>query len=364
MSASITLTHAGAGSSLELVPDAGMVAVSWMVAGDEVLALPCGREEFLAAARTGGLPVLYPYANRLGADSFEVCGKPIDLAGVPSLKRDDKRHPIHGLLLRRGGWALAVHGPGQLSAELDWGASAELMHAFPFAHTLRIMWTMAAGVTPGAAVLRVDTQVRADKGVDVPAAFGWHPYFAVREPSTATLVRAPMAGIALDPDGLPTKEGLSTGKGQAELRASAAQGDPRAPAAFGTAAPHTERIGQGQDALFMRAGIAGGMTDSASEAGSSSAAAAAPAPVASIIDAHRRIDIRMNGHYPFVQVFSPHGAAFACIEPMVGPTDGLRTGHFATVRAGTSLSATFEVEVTPCPPATGQGSPTRPSSAA
>jgi galactose mutarotase-like enzyme len=344
MSASITLTHAGAGSSLELVPDAGMVAVSWMVAGDEVLALPCGREEFLAAARTGGLPVLYPYANRLGADSFEVCGKPIDLAGVPSLKRDDKRHPIHGLLLRRGGWALAVHGPGQLSAELDWGASAELMHAFPFAHTLRIMWTMAAGVTPGAAVLRVDTQVRADKGVDVPAAFGWHPYFAVREPSTATLVRAPMAGIALGADGLPTGDDL------------ALVGVP--------AAPHTERIGQGQDALFMRAGIAAGMTDSASEAGSSSAAAAAPAPVASIIDAHRRIDIRMNGHYPFVQVFSPHGAAFACIEPMVGPTDGLRTGHFATVRAGTSLSATFEVEVTPCPPATGQGSPTRPSSAA
>jgi aldose 1-epimerase len=331
MSASITLTHAGAGSSLELVPDAGMVAVSWMVAGEEVLALPCGREEFLAAARTGGLPVLYPYANRLGADSFAVCGKPVDLAQVPSLKRDDKHHPIHGLLLRRGGWALAVHGPGQLSAELDWDADAELMRAFPFAHTLRITWTMSAGATPGAAVLRIDTEVSADRGIDVPAAFGWHPYFAVREPATATLQRAPMAGIALGADGLPAGDGL------------ASVGAP--------AAPHNERIGQGQDALFMRAGIAGGVGDPASSSDRSCATDLSPAPVASIIDAHRRIDIRMNGHYPFVQVFSPQGSSFVCVEPMVAPTDGLRRGHFATVRAGTSLVATFEVEVTPCPPA-------------
>jgi aldose 1-epimerase len=332
MSASITLTHAGAGSSLELVPDAGMVALSWMVAGDEVLALPCGRDEFLAAARTGGIPLLYPYANRLGADSLAVCGKPVDLASVPSLKRDDKRHPIHGLLLRRGGWSLALHGPGQLSAELDWGADAELMRAFPFAHTLRIMWTMSAGTTPGAAVLRVDTEVTADRGADVPAAFGWHPYFAVREPATATLQRAPMAGIALDADGLPTRNGL------------ASVGAPPA--------PNAERVGQGQDALFMRAGIAGGLAGPASASDRSSATDPSPVPVASIIDAHRRIDIRMNGHYPFVQVFSPHGAAFVCVEPMAAPTDGLRSGHFATVRAGTSLSAVFEVEVIPCPPAT------------
>lgn len=336
MSATLTLTHAASGSSLELVPDAGMVALSWMVAGEEVLALPCGRDEFLAAARTGGLPILYPYANRLGADSFEVCGKRVDLAGVPSLKRDDRRHPIHGLMLRRGGWSLAVHGPGHLSAELDWGASPELMRAFPFAHTLRITWTLSGGATPGAAVLRVDAAVSADRGADVPAAFGWHPYFAVREPATATLQRAPMAGIALGADGLPKDDGLP---------------EECLPAAGAQAAPHTEGVGQGQDALFMRTGIA-------------AAADPSPVPVASIIDAHRRIDIRMNGHYPYVQVFSPHGAAFMCVEPMAAPTDGLRSGHFTTVRAGSSLNASFEVEVIPCLPATSTGLRKPPSSGA
>ena len=336
MSAAVTLTHAASASSLELVPDAGMVALSWTVAGEELLALPCGRAEFLAAARTGGLPLLYPYANRLGADAFPACGRRVDLSRVASLKRDDARHPIHGLLLRRGGWSLAVLGPGQIQAELDWGAHGELMDAFPFPHTLRIMWTLAAGGGTGAASLRVVTEVSADRGVDVPAAFGWHPYFRVQDPHTARILLAAAAQVPLDAAGLPLDGAVARAHGAA------------------TADAHSG-VGEGQDALYMRA-VPG--TVPGTFAGESLALAA------SIVDAHRRIDILMDAHYPFMQVFSPKGASFVCIEPMAAPTDGLRSGDFAAVAAGTTLSAAFEVRVIACPPATAMESRTPPSTGA
>lgn len=330
MSASVTLTHAASGSSVELVPDAGMVALSWTVAGEELLALPCGRAEFLAAARTGGLPLLYPYANRLGADSLVACGRQVDLSRVQSLKRDDAHHPIHGLLLRRGGWTLSVLGPGALQAELDWGAHAELMDAFPFPHTLQVTWTLAQGTGAGAASLRVGTAVIADRDVDVPVAFGWHPYFRVSDPGSARILMEPASRVALDAGGLPASGAV------ARARSAAAQGNE-----FG--------VGQGQDALYRRA---------ATRAGAQMSRAA------SIVDTRRRIDIMMDAHYPFMQVFSPRGAPFACIEPMAAPTDGLRSGDFAVAPAGTSFAATFEACVTPCPPASVPGSLTPPSSVA
>lgn len=352
MSASITLTHAASGSSLELVPDAGMVALSWTVAGEEVLALPCGRAEFLAAARTGGLPLLYPYANRLGADSFTACGRQVDVSRVPSLKRDDARHPIHGLLLRRGGWALSVLGPGELQAELDWGAHPELMDAFPFPHTLRVTWTLAQGSSAGAATLRVGTIVIADRGVDVPAAFGWHPYFRVVDPGSARIRMAPASQVELDADGLPAAGAVARARSAAVAGGTATNGAAAVgaadPACAGMVAAAAEfGVGEGQDALYLRAGLRTGAVSS---------------PTASIIDTHRRIDIVMDARYPFVQVFSPRGARFACIEPMAAPTDGLRSGDFAVAPAGTSLLATFEAHVIPCPPATVPGSPTPPSS--
>lgn len=336
MSASVTLTHAGVGSSLELVPDAGMVALSWTVAGDEVLALPCGRDEFLAAARTGGIPLLYPYANRLQGDRFVAAGMPVDLSRAAWLKRDDKGHPIHGLLLRRGGWALTVLGPGSIEAEMAWQAHPELVEAYPFAHTLRVTWTMAAGAAPGSVVLRVDTTVAADRGMAVPAAFGWHPYLRVQDPSQARIRIAPCAQVALDAGGLPT---------QAALESACRQCD------AGSAQPLEAGIGQGHDALMRRASV-----PTSGTAGSGTLA-----PVASLVDAHRRIDVRMDGNYPWVQLFSPRGAAFACIEPMVAATNALASGSAPVVAAGAALTAAFEIEVTPCPPPTGPAQPRSPS---
>jgi galactose mutarotase-like enzyme len=98
MSDVITLSTAR--SRLMIEPRGGCVATSWLVDGSEVLALPAPLEAFLASARTGGIPLLYPWANRLRAARFQAAGRTVDLSSVPNLKRDGNGLPMHGLLLR------------------------------------------------------------------------------------------------------------------------------------------------------------------------------------------------------------------------------------------------------------------------
>ena len=81
-------------SRLAIEPRGGCVATSWLVDGAEVLALPAPLEAFLASARTGGIPLLYPYANRLRTDRFGAAGRAIDLSRATDLKRDGNGLPM------------------------------------------------------------------------------------------------------------------------------------------------------------------------------------------------------------------------------------------------------------------------------
>jgi len=45
-----------------------------------MLALPVALAEFVKSQKTGGIPLLYPYANRLRADHFTAAGKAVDLS--------------------------------------------------------------------------------------------------------------------------------------------------------------------------------------------------------------------------------------------------------------------------------------------
>ena len=65
------------------LPDLGMLGTSLRHRGDEVLALPGGLEGYRAGDVTG-LPLLAPWANRLGARRYEVEGVVVDLEGFPT----------------------------------------------------------------------------------------------------------------------------------------------------------------------------------------------------------------------------------------------------------------------------------------
>ena len=73
------------------LPELGMLGVSLRHRGEELLALPGGLDGYRAGAVTG-LPLLAPWANRLGERRYEVEGVVVDLEGL-ALHTDDQVSP-------------------------------------------------------------------------------------------------------------------------------------------------------------------------------------------------------------------------------------------------------------------------------
>jgi galactose mutarotase-like enzyme len=293
-----------ASGRLMIEPRGGCVATSWLVHGSEILALPAPLETFLASARTGGIPLLYPWANRLRSDRFTTAGRSVDLSRVPNLKRDGNGLPMHGLLLRWKQWHLGRHGEAGLEARLDWREHPSLMEAWPFPHTLRVLWQLRD--EGDSSCLDISTRIEADGGCDVPAAFGWHPYIAIPSIAGSRISLPARRTVPLDPRGLPDAA--------AQAPATLAAGD--VPCCHG------------DDALFERA-----------DAGRGTATVHLPT-------GHVRVD--MGREYAFLQLYSPaaNGSGVACLEPMVAATSALVDGRAPIVRAGSALHASFTLTVT------------------
>ena len=300
------LTLRAHGTDLTIEPQAGCVATSWRLGTRELLALPAPREAFLKSARTGGIPLLYPYANRLRTDRFTAAGREVNLSLQPDLKRDGNGLPIHGLLLRWNQWSVERLGDSSARASIAWAEHASLMRAFPFKHTLRVMWELAA--IDGGASLRVTTEIDADGGMDVPAAFGWHPYFAITNPANAQVHMPSRRPMTLDANGVPNL--------------------PMQPGS--TVAAQAMPACGGEDALF--------------------ALDAATPVTARITQSDLDTSITFDNPYAFMQLYAPkvapNAAGFACIEPMLCATSALSDGNAPVVRAGTTLQAVFEIRAT------------------
>ncbi len=100
------------------LPELGMLGVSLRHHGEELLALPGGLEGYRAGNVTG-LPLLAPWANRLGARCYEVEGVVVDLERPGAAHRrprpSDPRHDVRPARLGdRGGCTAFVGDPLRL----------------------------------------------------------------------------------------------------------------------------------------------------------------------------------------------------------------------------------------------------------
>ena len=127
-----------------------------------------------------GIPLLYPWANRLGARRFEVAGREVDLdAAEPPPSTDPQGLPIHGLLAAASGWEVLRHeetGEGVVEAAFDFTAHPGLLDAFPFPQTLLLkagldgpeltiaLTVAAAGGVAGPGLLRLSPLPAAARG--------------------------------------------------------------------------------------------------------------------------------------------------------------------------------------------------------
>jgi aldose 1-epimerase len=66
----VTLTDPSSSVAAQFVPEAGMIGISLTDAGVELLGQRRGLDAYITAGKTMGIPILYPWANRLGTNSY------------------------------------------------------------------------------------------------------------------------------------------------------------------------------------------------------------------------------------------------------------------------------------------------------
>src|SRR5271163_4806066 len=97
-----------AGLQATFVPAAGMLCCSLRHRGEELLAQNAGVAAYAESGKTMGIPLLYPWANRLAGFDYSVAGRtvsvPRDRARVAL---DDNGLPIHGVVGGRLAWELS-----------------------------------------------------------------------------------------------------------------------------------------------------------------------------------------------------------------------------------------------------------------
>ena len=302
--------HDAPGRRVVVVPAAGMNLVSVGIDGQEMLRLPLDLRAFMSTRKTGGVPLLHPWANRLRSDVVEHAGVRVDLASVPGLKRDGNDLPMHGLLLRFDAWELDSGidaAAAWVEGRLDWRAFPDLMAAFPFPHRLRVRWSFR--IVPGGLEATCLHEVHAAE-IDVPLGAGWHPYLAPGTESHASLdVETPMLRpVFLDDHGLPRRD---------------ADGDP----VFGDAVDPSGPLGERVFDDLYRAPSGGWSCAVTSPTGG-------------------RIELQADAEWPWVQLYSPQDADFMCFEPMLAPTAALSDGTARIVPAGTVFQAAFTIRFT------------------
>jgi len=281
------------GTTARIAPSVGFCCLSWVVGGREYLHLPVPEETFRSLPKTGGVPLLYPYANRLRHDPWPE---------RPGVKRDHGL-PCHGFLLRFPDWDDLQITADRAIAILDWASHPELFQLFPHRHRLSISFAVTA------ARLRVTTTIEADGGDDVPISFGWHPYLSLpgvgREEMTLELPG--LERVRLDERGLPRRSATD------DLLL-----DPRATIGGGLAGRSIDdlyRIKERTDAYRLNG------------------------PGASI-------RMECDEEWNFMQVYAPADGDFACLEPMTGAVAALSDGRdHPVLRSGERFRASFELSV-------------------
>jgi galactose mutarotase-like enzyme len=247
-------------------------------AGEELLGGVAGYPDY---PWTSGIPLLYPWANRLagfGYDGVTLDPDSPDLYVMNGL-------PLHGLRSAVTGWEVL----GRTDTRLVAGRELDLRE-FPFPHRVEV----AAELSERA--LTLTTTVTAHE-MPVPIAFGYHPYFKLERDWEITLPVAER--IAVDERQIPTGE--------------------REPAGDLDGPLGTRTFDDG----YTLAPETGSFT---------------------LSGGGRRIEVAFERGYPFAQIFAPPVSDVICFEPMTAPADALRNAP-NTVAPGESFSARFSVTV-------------------
>jgi aldose 1-epimerase len=300
-STAVTLRDERAQLEATFLPGAGMLCRSLRHRGEELLAQNRGVEAYVERGKTMGIPLLYPWANRLAGFDYTIAGHSVTVPhDATRVALDDRGLPIHGVIGGRMAWepAGAPGGSGAqaLAALLSWSESrGELFEVFPFRHDLRYEARLEGGR------LEIAVTVHACGQDTVPVAFGFHPYLSLPgAPRERWRVELPaMRALVLDDHQIPIGPGEELSSQAFELA--------------------EREFDDGFDAVPAHARFA------AEAAG-------------------RRLELELLEGYPCAQVYAPRPGEFICFEPMTAPANALRSGDRLRLLApGESCRARFAI---------------------
>jgi galactose mutarotase-like enzyme len=290
----VAATHVIASGELEATfsPANGMVCSALRHRGEELLGERRGLDVYVEAGKTMGIPLLHPWANRLGGFAYTAGGVEVTIPrDSPEIRLEEHGLPIHGLISALHEWEVVRADDGALAAGRDVTGLAE----FPFDHRVELAAELAGER------LTLTTTVTPLGDRPVPIAFGHHPYFVIPGvPRAEWELTLPVdEHLLLDADLIPTGE--------------------------------REPAGDLDGPLGERTFDDGYTVD--------------PAGVTFVLSGGgRRIEVAFEQGYPFAQVFAPAVEDVVCFEPMTAPADALRHDP-PTVAPGESFSARFSVSV-------------------
>jgi aldose 1-epimerase len=297
----VHLRHEAAALEATFLPGAGMLCSSLRHHGEELLAQNAGVGAYVQSGKTMGIPLLYPWANRLAAFDYTVGGRIVQVPHDESLVHTDANGlPIHGAIGGRQVWQLAGArelGSSSLAATLSWSdEQPQLFELFPFRHDLRYEALLQGGR------LEISVTVHACGADAVPLAFGFHPYLSPGGQRASWQIELPaMRALTLDAQQIPTAPSQALPAQRSEL-------DGR-------------DFDDGFDSLDASARF-------------------------DVTGADRRIEVTFLEGYPCAQVFAPASGQFICFEPMTAPANALRSGQGLRLLApGESFVAKFVVAV-------------------
>jgi galactose mutarotase-like enzyme len=287
----VVLADPSSNVAATFVPAAGMICTSLSDGGVELLGQRRGLNAYVTAGKTMGVPLLYPWANRLSDNHYDVDGGAVALTpGVGGVRLDPNGLPIHGVLGAYPDWQIGVQTSNRLTAQVDFGSTPGLLASFPFPHVV----TLDAVLKDRA--LTVTTKVTATADASVPLCFGFHPYLTLPDVPREqwVLTTPPMRHLLVDERGIPT--------GVFEAWPAASE-----PLGANTFDDGFDEVPEG--ATFS---LSGG---------------------------NRQIEIVFDHGYPAAQIFAPAGEQLIAIEPMCAPTNALRTGEYRVARPGEPAAA-------------------------
>lgn len=294
---SVVLRDPSSSLTATYVPGAGMICTSLADDGVEFLGQRRGLQAYVSDGKTMGIPLLYPWANRLGESSYTVDGAVVTLAsGTNGVRGDANGLPIHGVLAANSGWLVTEQTDNTLVATMDWSGAPRLLASFPFPHML----TMSVTLLDRA--LTVATTVRPTTAASVPLCFGYHPYFQIPGVARAEweLATPSMRHLVVDDQGLPTGETGEWPSGAKPLG--------------------EDQLDDGFDAV-------------------------ADGAVFTLSGGGRAVEVTFTQGYHAAQLFAPGGDDLVAIEPMAAPTDALRRGGYPVAVPGHAVTSTFAVRV-------------------